>query len=130
MARRIHVKIATLRSLAQHHKLSHLRRGQRRADVCIPRMLPCQVNLVCDATSAICTPKVFVAWLGTDAHGAPLLSAGSVLSRFADFSLKGTFDALANEVIAMGAGLSSATFAASPPQLPPASSSTVYGFLE
>jgi len=38
---------------------------------------------------------VYVAWLGTDKFGQPLLSAGSVLSRFAQSSVVG----LAKEVV-------------------------------
>jgi hypothetical protein len=43
----------------------------------------------------VCAPKVYVAWLGTDKFGQPLLSAGSVLSRFAQSSVVG----LAKEVV-------------------------------
>lgn len=30
----------------------------------------------CGADATVCTPKIYVAWLGTDKHGQPLLSAG------------------------------------------------------
>lgn len=64
-----------------------------------------QINSNCNDASAVCAPKVYVAWLGTDMHGAPLLSAGSVLSRFQQGSLKGAYDALASEIVALGDGL-------------------------
>ena len=41
----------------------------------------------CTSESEVCAPHVYVAWLGTDRMGTPMLSAGSVLSRFAENSL-------------------------------------------
>ena len=54
-----------------------------------------QLNGPCTGASSVCAPKVYVAWLGTDKFGQPLLSAGSVLSRFAQSSVVG----LAKEVV-------------------------------
>lgn len=39
-----------------------------------------------------CDARVYLAWLGTDSQGEPLTSAGSVISRFRSFSLKGMMD--------------------------------------
>ena len=41
----------------------------------------------CTAADEVCAPRVYVAWLGTDKHGQPLLSAGSVFSRFQQHSV-------------------------------------------
>lgn len=39
-----------------------------------------------------CVPRVYVAWLGTDARGNPCTSAGKVISRFRGSSLSGLYD--------------------------------------
>ena len=52
----------------------------------------------CTAQSAVCAPSIYLAWLGTDRHGQPLLSASSVLSRFAAHSLAGVGESLFTEV--------------------------------
>ena len=52
----------------------------------------------CTHGSAVCAPKIYLAWLGTDKHGQPLLSAGSVLSRFAAYSVGGVTDLIIKEV--------------------------------
>lgn len=41
------------------------------------------------ASAAQCVPRVYVAWLGTDARGNPCTSAGKVISRFRSASLGG-----------------------------------------
>jgi len=61
----------------------------------------CYVQLTpgtCHASSDVCSPHIYVAWVGTDKHGQPLLSAGSVLSRFADFAVAGVTNAIIEEV--------------------------------
>ena len=57
----------------------------------------------CGVQTEVCAPKVYVAWLGTDVHGQPLLSAGSVLSRFQAYSVRGVTDTIASEVNAIRA---------------------------
>jgi len=44
-------------------------------------------RLWCPPPDEVCAPRVYVAWLGTDKHGQPLLSAGSVFSRFQQHSV-------------------------------------------
>ncbi|KAG8457942.1 hypothetical protein KFE25_012008 [Diacronema lutheri] len=39
-----------------------------------------------------CVPRVYVAWLGTDARGNPCTSAGKVISRFRGSSFRGLYD--------------------------------------
>jgi len=55
----------------------------------------------CTAAASVCAPSVYVAWLGTDKHGQPLLSAGSVLSRFQAFSIRDVTDTITNDVEAL-----------------------------
>ena len=43
---------------------------------------------------ASCTPKVHLAWTGTDVNGFPMLSVGSIPSRFQRYALKGYYDAV------------------------------------
>lgn len=52
----------------------------------------------CSASDTVCSPKIYIAWLGTDRYGQPLLSAGSVLSRFAQSSVIGLAKDVASEV--------------------------------
>jgi len=56
----------------------------------------------CSFDSEVCAPSVYIAWLGTDANGSPLLSAGSVLSRFAEGSVYGIGNQLHSDVSALG----------------------------
>jgi len=56
----------------------------------------------CGADATVCTPKIYVAWLGTDKHGQPLLSAGSVLSRFAEYALAGVTNLVVDEISKLG----------------------------
>mmetsp|Transcript_57212 Transcript_57212/g.113620 ORF Transcript_57212/g.113620 Transcript_57212/m.113620 type:complete len:194 (-) Transcript_57212:256-837(-) len=65
----------------------------------------CYAQLIpgtCSATSDVCSPQVYVAWIGTDKYGQPLLSAGSVLSRFADFAVSGITNTIIDEVSKLG----------------------------
>lgn len=77
-----------------------------------------QLNSGCNVHTEVCAPKVYVAWLGTDRHGTPLLSAGSILSRFAAYSLSGVYDDIVNEVIALGDGLTGGGLFTKPPPPP------------
>jgi len=52
----------------------------------------------CTQRSEVCAPKIYLAWLGTDKHGQPLLSAGSVLSRFQANSVASVTTAIRGEV--------------------------------
>ena len=52
----------------------------------------------CGVHDAVCAPKVYLAWLGTDGHGQPLLSAGSVLSRFQSNSVGSVTSAIYDDV--------------------------------
>lgn len=45
------------------------------------------VGSTCGPGSISCTPRVHVAWMGTDRLGRPLTSAGSILSKFRSYSL-------------------------------------------
>lgn len=60
-----------------------------------------QLKPSCTAADAVCAPKIYIAWLGTDKHGQPLLSAGSVLSRFTENSVVG----LARQVVEVWSSL-------------------------
>ena len=92
-----------------------------------------QLNGACVAGgSSICAPKVYVAWLGTDKYGQPLLSAGSVLSRFAQSSVVGLAKEVVTEVTktmcaeglcpTIGGGADGSSSGAAPPSPAPASS--------
>jgi len=70
----------------------------------------------CSAVSAPCSPKVDIAWVGTDRHGQPLLSAGQVLSRFAAHSVSNLGKQLFQEVKKLGGDLT--TQGHGPPPLP------------
>ena len=61
----------------------------------------------CTSESEVCAPAVYIAWLGTDSNGTPLLSAGSVLSRFAEGSVYGLGNQLYEDVTALGNEFSS-----------------------
>jgi len=52
----------------------------------------------CTRDSEVCAPSVYIAWVGTDAKGSPLLSGGSVLSRFAQGSVAGIGNQLYDDV--------------------------------
>lgn len=52
----------------------------------------------CSASSEVCSPSVYIAWVGTDTDGSPLMSAGSVLSRFASGSLADVGDQLTKDL--------------------------------
>lgn len=80
-----------------------------------------QLSSDCSGASAVCAPKVYLAWLGTDRSGRPLLSAGSVLSRFAAHSVSSVTRSLVNEVEALANGLLPP--APSPPSSSPSNSS-------
>ena len=56
----------------------------------------------CTSESEVCAPHVYVAWLGTDRMGTPMLSAGSVLSRFAEGSLAQFGDQLYADIQELG----------------------------
>ena len=56
----------------------------------------------CTSESEVCAPHVYVAWLGTDRMGTPMLSAGSVLSRFAEGSLAQFGDQLYEDIQELG----------------------------
>lgn len=64
-----------------------------------------QLSSDCSGADAVCAPKVYLAWLGTDADGRPLLSAGSVLSRFAAHSVSGVTRGLVDEIQRLADGL-------------------------
>jgi len=71
-------------------------------------------------------PKIYFAWLGTDKHGASMLSAGRVISRFAVGSLQGVTDAFADKISELCEGEcftdapeTSVPSAPSPPAPPP-----------
>lgn len=64
-----------------------------------------QLDSSCTAADAVCAPKVYIAWLGTDKHGQPLLSAGSVLSRFAANSVIGLAKGVVEEVVKLADSL-------------------------
>ena len=73
-----------------------------------------QLSYLCSSADEVCAPSVYVAWLGTDMHGQPLLSAGSVLSRFAAYSIRalageaiGEVEKLVDGVVDVGGGESS-----------------------
>jgi len=55
----------------------------------------------CTAADEVCAPRVYVAWLGTDRHGQPLLSAGSVFSRFQQHSVSKFANKVIGEVKAL-----------------------------
>jgi len=45
-----------------------------------------------------CSPAVHVAWVGTDKDGVPLTSAGSILSRFREYSLMPVYNSIYRRV--------------------------------
>jgi len=51
-----------------------------------------------DCSGGPCVPKVHIAWVGTDREGVPLTSAGSILSRFREYSLLPVYNSLYREV--------------------------------
>ena len=60
----------------------------------------------CSTDSEICAPSVYLAWVGTDSNGSPLLSAGSVLSRFAEGAVAGIGNQLYDDVTALSSDFS------------------------
>ena len=66
-----------------------------------------QLSYLCSNEDDVCAPSVYVAWLGTDKHGQPLLSAGSVLSRFAAHSIQNLAGQAIAEVEKLVEGVSS-----------------------
>jgi len=77
------------------------------ADVCVPdqsgvkcsKLEPpadlcydCAIQKSECATAEQCVPRIYVAWIGTDAKGNPCTSAGKVISRFRGSSLSGLYE--------------------------------------
>ena len=73
----------------------------------------------CSASDAVCAPKIYVAWLGTDVHGQPLLSAGSVLSRFAADSVIGVAKGVVDQINKTVETLAPGGYYSPPPAPPP-----------
>merc|ERR1711964_607755 len=56
------------------------------------------ISATCSSGGDGCAPTVYFAWVGTDKHGQNMLSAGRVISRFSQGSLKGITDAFAEKI--------------------------------
>lgn len=48
-----------------------------------------------------CVPRVYLAWIGTDARGTPCTSAGKVISRYRSSSLRGLYDSSTSSAVVL-----------------------------